>query len=70
MLKDRQMCSHRHFSTSRHSDGDTCAVTQWFALGLDAPAGRREPRSRSTTGFGLWDGQQGATQLQGRHSRV
>lgn len=43
-------------------------ITQWFVLGLDAAAGRREPRSRSAAWFVFWDGQEGATQLPNRGS--
>ena len=45
-------------------------VTQRFVLGLDAPASRGKPSSRSITGFVLGNGQQGAPQLQDSHSTV
>lgn len=53
--------------TNKHSQSHT-HITQWFVLGLDAAAGRREPRSRSAAWFVFWDGQEGATQLPNRGS--
>lgn len=57
--------TYTHVQSPTHTHEGTCAVTQWFVLGLDASAGCRKSRSRSTTWFILRNGQQGATQLQG-----